>query len=707
MLTPLGVFNDWIPPTIHTGYYSVTDIDPGDDFGYYVYLRSLFFDGDLDFYNERVYAHVEHFNSTGYVFNNWQIGQSLFVFPFFLLGHFGALFLSSLGYPVATDGYSFPYYMSTALASQTYLFLGLLITFQINRKYFSEKISLLATLAIWIATPLIYYTFIRQRMAHTVEFFLSALFILVWLSDRDSSNRWKHALMGSVLGVLGSVRVMGLGLGVLYIVDLIWVKNRFNLKKIFNGCLIYFGLFFLIFLSVQSISWWVIEGFPLPIYNLARNKSYTSTFSLMGYAKSVVDFFLGYKWGVLFSSPVIVLGIFGTILFKKLEESRLPVILAVLAYVVLNIYYVYYLASYQFRYLIPIYPLVALGLGWVFNEAFKWKYSRLAILFLLFVFVVGQYLILIQYKVTLEHQDVELTIKAFSNIPIIFIDRLDLLLRSSNIFKLLFSNTDFNWTYKEVSYFIIFPLLQFVFLIFIYKAFCWGKGTLEKTKDEKVSLICVLGVLIILCVNIMLLILGPEKTEAEIAARRDYMQFIGQATEAQKNGKIDERVILLEKATQAVPEFWIAHLRLAIAQGLKGLIHEADKNYEKALGLNPQGELVKYHMAQNMIKLGELHRAEDLLRLAIKGKPRDSTFYHSLALLLARQNRFKEAASIFEEALVLNPKLGKAHFNYGILLMKLNRMDKAMEHMKSAVNLGVKNPGLDRILKSLELKNSD
>ena len=86
-LTPLGVFNSWVSPNIHKGYYSVTIIDAGDDTGYYAFLRSAFFDGDLDFFNERNYAHAEKINPTGYVFNNWQMGQAILFLPFFLIGH--------------------------------------------------------------------------------------------------------------------------------------------------------------------------------------------------------------------------------------------------------------------------------------------------------------------------------------------------------------------------------------------------------------------------------------------------------------------------------------------------------------------------------------------------------------------------------------------------------------------------------------------
>jgi hypothetical protein len=120
LLTPLGLFNDWIPPLTHSGYYSVKTVDGGDDTGYYSYLRSIFFDGDIDFINERYYAHINRFNSTGYVFSNWQIGQAVLYLPFFMLGHFLALFYSALGYPIKADGYSAPYFIATAVASATY-----------------------------------------------------------------------------------------------------------------------------------------------------------------------------------------------------------------------------------------------------------------------------------------------------------------------------------------------------------------------------------------------------------------------------------------------------------------------------------------------------------------------------------------------------------------------------------------------------------
>jgi len=200
LLTPLGLFNDWVPPLSHSGYYSVKTVDGGDDTGYYSYLRSIFFDGDLDFINERYYAHINRFNSTGYVFSNWQLGQSVLYLPFFLVGHWLALLYGALGYPIKADGYSVPYFIGTAIASATYLLAGLMIMCGVLKKIVGERIALITSMSIWMASPLLYYTFIRQRMAHTTEFFLAALFVMMWINFRESNKKLHHAVMGTFLG---------------------------------------------------------------------------------------------------------------------------------------------------------------------------------------------------------------------------------------------------------------------------------------------------------------------------------------------------------------------------------------------------------------------------------------------------------------------------------------------------------------------------
>ncbi len=711
LTTPLGLFNDWVPLNLHSGFYSVTEIDPGDDSGYYVYLRSIFFDGDIDFYNEMHYAHVEKFTPTGYVFNNWQIGQSILFLPFFLLGHLWALTLNALGFPVSLDGYSFPYYMSTALASQTYSFLGLLLTFQINRKFFSENVSVITTLLVWLASPLLYYTFVRQRMAHTTEFFLASLFVWYWINNRQSKDYWKHAILGGILGFLCMARVINVVMGILYILDQLQLgAKNIDIKQIFRRAFNvrtgYFFVFWLITFSVQFLTWFKLDGVPLPAFHVELAQAEKTRFSIENLIKHSYNFFFGERWGLLWSAPIILFGLFGVTSKRNFLGIRLPLAATIFGYFSVVILLFGYLDAYEYRYLSPALPIVSLGIGYLLSRTFKNQIWRWSIIVCVFIFVITQYFIFVQYKITLSHNDPQFIIKALSNIPIILTEHSELILRSSNFLRFLFIDLEFNWTYKEFSYFILFPLLQLGFLAAGLKAFYWSKKYFEDGGKTEVRKVCVIGIALVLAINIVLLFAGPAKSKAEIKARQNYLELKAQATEAQKKGKIDDVILYWEKAVKSVPEFWMAHLKLAIFQESKGLIHEANKNYEKALRLNPQRQIIKYHMAQNLVKLGKLDQAERLLRLAIKGEAQTAKFYQSLGLLLARQNRTQEAVKLFEQTLILNPKFGKAHFNFAVLLMKLNRPDEAVSHMKSAIDLGVKSPVLDRMVKFFEMKNN-
>ena len=91
LLTPLGLFNDWIPPLTHSGYYSVKTVDGGDDTAYYSYLRSLFFDGDLDFIDERYYAHVNRFQFNRLCFQQLAVRPSGAISPILYSGAFVCL----------------------------------------------------------------------------------------------------------------------------------------------------------------------------------------------------------------------------------------------------------------------------------------------------------------------------------------------------------------------------------------------------------------------------------------------------------------------------------------------------------------------------------------------------------------------------------------------------------------------------------------
>ncbi len=705
LVSPLGIFNDWINPKIQTGFYSLTRIDAGDDTGYYAYLRSIFFDGDIDFFNEANFAHADKFMSTGYVFNNWQIGQSVLFFPFFLLGHIWAFLLNALGHPITLDGYSFPYFMSTALASQTYLFLGLLLTYQINRKFFDAAASLVATILIWLATSLLYYTFVRQRMSHTIEFFLSATFILFWLNNRQSSSALKHSALGIILGILCIARVINVALGVLYVIDQIiiagWlIKTDNESKKILLIRLAYFSVSWLFAFSPQLLSWYKIDGIPLPALHAKIAQSETSAFSISKVWLQTKQFFWGERWGLIFSSPIILIGTIGLALKKPFSGLRLASITTVFAYFTVVILLFGYLDAYEYRYLSPALPLVSLGLAAILTSLFKNRYWLWPALIFSFLIIVVQYFIFVQYKITIEHNDPQFIIKALTGIPDIIMDKPSILLRSSNFITLLTHSTQVNWTYLEFAYLVFYPLFQFVLVsTFAYLFFReWKTENPNRWKRFYIA-----GIALVFIVNTVLLIAAPTKTNEEIQARLQYEHVKGAAEKAARERKVDEAVKQWEKAIQLIPGFWIPHFRLGVLLTENKRFEQAIEHLETARQLNQKHTGINFFLGLNSTVLKNYKKSEYYLRQAIRSNPENPISHERLAYTLLKINKLEEAEKQFRTSLLLNPQFAIAHLNFAVFLTELKRYDEAIVHLKSAIALGLRTPMVHQLAKAYRL----
>ena len=149
----------------------------------YVYLRSLFFDGDLNFSNEyEEFDRLKNYSfkfsekptspKTGLKVNRYGIGSSILWAPFFLVGHL----ICSAFFPSQANGYTFPYEFSISIASVFYVSIALLIIFKWLTKYFKERAVFWSIIFILFSTPLVFYTYFHPSMSHANSFFLATLF---------------------------------------------------------------------------------------------------------------------------------------------------------------------------------------------------------------------------------------------------------------------------------------------------------------------------------------------------------------------------------------------------------------------------------------------------------------------------------------------------------------------------------------------------
>jgi len=113
---------------------------------------------------------------------------------------------------------------------QYYAFLGLLICHRLARVWFTAPQSTLATVTIWLATPLVYYMSIQMPFAHANGFFASSCFVWLWWKSTQPNATWRTwALLGASGGLLFLVREQLILLCILPVITVLyqlWQSGR-------------------------------------------------------------------------------------------------------------------------------------------------------------------------------------------------------------------------------------------------------------------------------------------------------------------------------------------------------------------------------------------------------------------------------------------------------------------------------------------------
>ena len=204
----------------------------GDGVSYYVYVRSLAKDADLDFANE--YTHYGLIDRddlavptrTGMRRSIFAVGPALVWIPFFAAGEAVARTASLLGAAVDLSGYG-PYHVNAvALGSLLLGFAAVLLIHDVAARHFEAAVALIAAAAVWLATFLYWYMVQQPTMSHAPSVFGAAL--VVWLWDRGRPHRTLvgFLLLGVVLGLAMCLRWQNAVLGLLPAFDLATGSGR-------------------------------------------------------------------------------------------------------------------------------------------------------------------------------------------------------------------------------------------------------------------------------------------------------------------------------------------------------------------------------------------------------------------------------------------------------------------------------------------------
>lgn len=190
----------------------------GDAVHYYVYLRSLVFDGDVRFQNEyiRVYNLKPTTNEafdwifqplpTGHVRNVMPIGPAITWAPLYLLVTAVLALLQLVGVDYPMDGYGRLFQATAGFSGIAAATAGAWWAYRAAALLFSTRVAIWSTLAMWLGSSALYYSLISPTYSHAPSMLGAGLLVCYWLETRDRVDLARYAVLGALCGFAALVR---------------------------------------------------------------------------------------------------------------------------------------------------------------------------------------------------------------------------------------------------------------------------------------------------------------------------------------------------------------------------------------------------------------------------------------------------------------------------------------------------------------------
>ena len=155
---------------------------------------------------------------------------------------------------------------------------------------------------------------------------------------------------------------------------------------------------------------------------------------------------------------------------------------------------------------------------------------------------------------------------------------------------------------------------------------------------------------------------------------------------------ITEGLAAAQKAVELDDSLPEAHNSLAASLGMAGRWSESEKEFHRALELNPNYATAHYFYAvEYLIPQKRFDEALDHFKIAISLDPLSPIVNTNLAMLYMEMHRYPEAKEQFEKTIARDPQFGPAHWKYSVLCAVQNNFDCAVEHIAQWNNV---NPAL-------------
>jgi hypothetical protein len=283
-----------------------------DGLDHYVYLRTLWIDGDLDLENDYRavqpgWQPVEPPTPLGRTANVHPIGPALAWVPFYALAD---VFSALGGRP--RDGLAPIYKNAVSVGNLLWGWLGLLVVYRMVARRTGRGPALLASLGLGFGTFLYWYLAYAPTMAHALSFAAAALFVSLWLGAAPPGPR-RAAWLGAACGLAALMRPPNALLALLPALEALpRLRRRGELPRLLQEAAAFAGAAALVF-APQMLVWWRLYGSPLTVPQGA---------GFLANAPAIAGVLFSPRHGLFSWSPLLYLGVAGLLAWSFREPVR-------------------------------------------------------------------------------------------------------------------------------------------------------------------------------------------------------------------------------------------------------------------------------------------------------------------------------------------------------------------------------------------------
>lgn len=324
-----------------------------DSVSYFVWLRSAWFDRDLDFADE--WAHwglkEQPRTVTGLRLNVHSVGPALLWSPFYAAAD---LYVAVTG-AAPRDGYASPYRRAVAAGTLAAVVLGAwLLALTLAPRCGPRTAGLVVVVAV-VASPVAYYALVVPGMAHGAAFGAAAAVVWAWDRARRRPSLGAWCLLGALLGLASLMRWQA---AVLALLALPLAVQGLARRSVRPAWLVAAAAAALAAFSPQLLAWHALYGRWLTIPQGEGFMDWSSP--------HLVDVLVSADHGLFAWTPAMLLGFLGLLLGLRrdaLLHGAALLVFAATAWVNGGVYDWAGGDAFGARRFDLVVPLLALGLG--------------------------------------------------------------------------------------------------------------------------------------------------------------------------------------------------------------------------------------------------------------------------------------------------------------------------------------------------------